>query len=173
MPVLRQHRTRDFTVIPNDLLQDQRLSFRDIGLLAWMLSKPRDWKFTYEGMLSERATDGKSAIQAGVKNLKKTGYLRIEKKRNKGRLAESIWYVYDTPCIENQYVDNLPQLQNAVMDSPCIEKPYMENPPQQKKYGTKEKAVPALEGGPQLPEGIFFDHESGEYRRKGSAWQKH
>ena len=83
MPVLRQHHTRDFTVIPNDLLQDQRLSFRDIGLLAWMLSKPHDWKFTYEGMLAERVTDGKSAIQAGVKSLKKAGYLRIEKKRNK------------------------------------------------------------------------------------------
>lgn len=134
-----------------------------------MLSKPHDWKFTYEGMLSERATDGKSAIQAGVKSLKKAGYLRIEKKRNNGRLAESIWYVYDTPHIENQYVDNPPQPKNAVMDSPCIEKPYMENPPQQKKYRTKEKAAPALKGGAQLPKEFDFDHESGEYRRKGSA----
>lgn len=134
-----------------------------------MLSKPHDWKFTYDGMLSERATDGKSAIQAGVKSLKKAGYLRIEKKRNNGRLAESIWYVYDTPCIDFQYMDNPPQPQNAAVDSPCIEKPYMENPPQQKKYITKEKAAPALEGGAQLPEDIFFDHESGEFRRKGSA----
>lgn len=169
MPVLRQHHTRDFTVIPNALLQDQRLSYRDVGLLVWMLSKPQDWKFSYEGMLAERATDGKSAIQAGVKSLKKAGYLRIEKKRNKGRLAESIWYVYDTPCIENQYVDNLPQLQNAVMDTPCIEKPYMENPPQQKKYRTKEKAVPAVVGGAQPSKELYRDPETGEWRRKENA----
>ena len=156
-------------MIPNALLQDQRLSYRDIGLLVWMLSKPQDWKFSYEGMLAEHVADGKSAIQAGVKNLKKAGYLRIEKKRNKGRLAESMWYVYDAPCIENQYVEKLPRLQNAVMDSPCIEKPYTENPPQQKKYKTKEKAVPAVEGGAQLSKELYRDPETGEWRRKEKA----
>ena len=138
-----------------------------------MLSKPNDWKFTYDGMLSDRSTDGKSAIQAGVKSLKKAGYLRIVKKRNNGRLAESIWYVYDTPCIDFQYMDNPPQPQNAVMDSPCIEKHYMENRPHTKeRINKRNKAAPAIEGGAQLPEDIFFDRESGEFRRKGSAWQK-
>lgn len=63
-------------MIPNALLQDQRLSYRDLGLLVWMLSKPQDWKFSYEGMLAERTTDGKSAVQAGIKNLKAAGYLK-------------------------------------------------------------------------------------------------
>ena len=134
-----------------------------------MLSKPQDWKFTYEGMLLDRATDGKSAIQAGVQSLKKAGYLRIEKKRNKGRLAESIWYVYDSPHIENQYVDKHPQEQNATKSSPRIEKPYMENPPQLKKYKTKETAVSAVEGGAQLPEGLYIDPVSGEWRRRENA----
>lgn len=153
-------------MIPNDLLQDQRLSYRDVGLLVWMLSKPQDWKFSYDGMLAERTTDGKSAVQAGIKNLKAAGYLRIEKRRNKGRLGERIWYVYDEPYTENQYMDNAPQLQNAVMVSPYTEKPYMENPPQLKKYITKEKAAPAVEGGAQLPEGFYLDPETGQWRRK-------
>jgi len=155
-------------VVPNALLQDPSLSYRDIGLLVWMLSKPQNWKFSYEGMLAERSTDGKSAIQAGVKNLKSAGYLRIEKKRNKGRLTESIWYVYDSPCIENQYmvVDSQPK---AVKGSPCMEKPYMENPPQQKKYQQKEKAVSALGGGAQLPDGFYYDPVTGEYRRGEEA----
>lgn len=156
-------------MIPNLLLQDQRLSYRDIGLLVWMLSKPQDWKFSYEGMLAERATDGKSAVQAGVKNLKATKYLRIEKKRNKGRLAESIWYVYDSPYTENQYVEKLNQRKTAVRDSPCTEKPYTENPPQLKKYKTKEKAAPAVEGGAQLSEKFYIDPVSGGWRRRGNA----
>ena len=156
-------------MIPNALLQDQRLSYRDVGLLVWMLSKPQDWKFSYDGMLAERTTDGKSAVQAGIKNLKAAGYLRIEKQRNKGRLGERIWYVYDEPYTENQYMDNTPQLQNAVRVSPYIEKPYMENPPQQKKYRTKEKAVPAVVGGTQPSRELYRDPETGEWRRKENA----
>lgn len=165
MPVLKQQHTRNFTVVPNTLLQDQRLSYRDIGLLVWMLSKPQNWKFSYEGILAERAADGKSAIQAGVKSLKSAGYLRIDKKRNKGRLVESIWYVYDSPCIENQYMV-VHSHQEVAKDSPCMEKPYMEKPPQQKKDKQKEKAVSALSGGAQLPNGFYYDPESGEYRRE-------
>ena len=133
-----------------------------------MLSKPQDWKFSYEGMLAERSTDGKAAMQAGVKSLQKAGYLRIEKTRNKGRLAESIWYVYDSPYIENRYVDNRSQEQNEGIDSPYIEKPYTENLPQQKKYITKENAAPAHNGGAQHSE-YYIDPESGEWRRKENA----
>lgn len=165
MPVLKQHHTQNFTVVPNALLLDRRLSFRDIGLLAWMLSKPEAWKFSYEGMLAERSTDGKAAMQAGVKSLQKAGYLKIEKTRNNGRLAESIWYVYDSPHIENRYVDNQLREQSKVNDSPYIEKPYTENPPQLKKYIKKENATPASGGGAQHSE-YYKDPDSGEWRRK-------
>ena len=154
MPVLKQHHTRDFTVVPNDLLKDRRLSLRDIGLLVWMLSKPPDWKFTYEGMLAELETDGKSALQKSVKSLQSAKYLKIEKKRHKGRLSESIWYVYDSPYIENQYMVNQPQTQNATEVSPHIDSPYTVNQSLLNKDNTKDtatkNAVPALMGGVQL-----------------------
>ena len=173
MPVLKQRHTKDFTVVPNDLLRNRKISLRDIGLLVWMLSKPHDWKFTYDGMLSELGTDGKAALQKSVKALQTAGYIKIEKTRRKGKLSESIWYVYDSPHIENQYMVNQPQMQIAAKVSPHIDSPYTVNRPVllnkdiTKDTATKN-AVPALEGGVQRPNGFYFDEVSGAWRRKES-----
>lgn len=159
MPVLRQNHTRDFTVIPNSLLQDQRLSCRDRGLLVWMLSKPPDWEFSKLSIVGELQLDGESSIKSGIKNLKAAGYLEIRQERKKGKVFRSVWTVSDMPqgCF-----NPTESLQGRY--------PHMENSPYTKERLYKKKeAVPALEGGAQHPEGVYFDNEAGEYRRKGSA----
>ena len=148
MPVLRQSHVRNFTTLPNELLQDQRLSCRDRGLLVWMLSKPPDWSFSKKSIEAELANDGESSIQAGMKRLQKAGYLRIERRRQeRGKLSASIWTVFDCPQLD------FPQLDNAAYTKDRKNK--------------REKAVPALEGGRQ-PE-IYFDSEAGEWKRRGTA----
>ena len=135
------------------------MSCRDRGLLVWMLSKPPDWEFSKLSIVSELKLDGESSIKSGIKNLKAAGYLEIRQERIKGKVSRSIWTVSDEPqgCF------------NPTV-SPQGRYPPMENSPYTKYRGDKrKKAAPALEGGTQLPEGIYFDHESGEYRRKGSA----
>ena len=122
-----------------------------------MLSKPPDWEFSKLSIVNELKLDGESSIKSGVKNLKAAGYLEIRQERVKGKVSRSVWTVSDTPqgCFNPT-------------DSPQGRFPPGENSPNTKNRGTKRKeAAPALEGGAQLPEGIFFDHESGEYRRKG------
>lgn len=167
MPVLRQHHTQDFTVIPNALLQDQRLSFRDIGLLVWMLSKPADWKFTKKNILAEISQDGDRSLQAAVKKLQDMGYLTITRgDRRKGKLAESIWTVYDTPQLQNAVVEQA-QPPKSECDLPQLRFPSVQNAVDYKiNNNKKKKAVPATEGGAQLPEGIYYDPDSGEFRRK-------
>ncbi|MCI6851390.1 MAG: hypothetical protein MR883_07760 [Clostridiales bacterium] len=159
MPVLRQHHARDFTTIPNALLQDQRLSCRDRGLLVWMLSKPPDWEFSKLSIVDELKLDGESSIKSGIKNLKATGYLEIRQERIKGKVSRSVWTVSDTP----QGCFNPTALPQGRF-------PPMENSPYTKeRINKRKKAAPAFEGGTQLPDGIFFDSESGEFRRKGNA----
>ena len=46
MPVLRQRHARNFTTLPNELLQDPRLTCGDLGLLVQMLSRPENWDFS-------------------------------------------------------------------------------------------------------------------------------
>lgn len=82
--------------------------------------------------------------------------------RTKGKLGKTLWYVYDVPNPKYRDTDN--------PKSPYPEIPDSGKPTSYKiKNKQKKEAAPALEGGAQLPEGIYFDHESGEFRRKGSA----
>lgn len=158
MPVLRQRHARNFTTLPNELLQDQQLSCRDRGLLVWMLSKPPDWKFTHAAILQELPADGKTAILNCVKRLQKIGYLEISRSKKAGQFDKSIWTVSDTP-----------HPQNEDMDTPHPRFPHPQNADVflKKELTKKEKAVPALEGGRQ-PE-IYFDQEAGEWKRRGTA----
>jgi hypothetical protein len=44
MQIHRTRHTRGFTVLPNTLLQDRRLSYTTRGLLADLLSRPDGWR---------------------------------------------------------------------------------------------------------------------------------
>lgn len=132
-----------------------------------MLSKPADWKFTKKNILAEISQDGDRSLQAAVKKLKDMGYLTITRgDRRKGKLAESIWTVYDTPQMQNAVVEQA-QPQKSECDLPQLRFPSVQNAVDYKiNNNKKKKAVPATEGGAQLPEGIYYDPDSGEFRRK-------
>ena len=146
MPVIKRRHTSDFTVLPNDLLQDQRLSCRDRGLLVWMLSMPPDWNFSHNALLKELRFDKKGAVQSCIKKLKELGYLKIIQERNNGRLGNKIWYVCDTPYpdIPNFGISSAYKINNI----------------------KKKKAVPTCWGGEQPSYEIYYDPELGEYRRR-------
>lgn len=98
MPIMRRIHTKDYTTIPNALLQDQRLSCRDRGLLVWMLSKPQDWKFSKKGLQAELDFDGETSIRSAVKKLQETGYLKIDRERTgSGTVKAALWTVCDVP----------------------------------------------------------------------------
>lgn len=124
-----------------------------------MLSKPPDWEFSKLSIVNELKLDGESSIKSGVKNLKAAGYLEIRQERVKGKVSRCVWTVSDTPqgCFNPT-------------DSPQGRFPPMENSPNTKYRRKKgKKASPALDGGAQLPDGFFFDRESGEIRRRGNT----
>ena len=132
-----------------------------------MLSKPADWKFTKKNILSEISQDGDRSLQAAVKKLQDMGYLTITRgDRRKGKLAESIWTVYDTPQLQNAVVEQA-QPKKSECDLPQLRFPSVQNAVDYKiNNNKKKKAVPATEGVAQLPEGIYYDPDSGEFRRK-------
>ncbi len=158
MPVLRQLHKQNFTTLPNELLQDPRLTCGDLGLLVQMLSRPENWCFSTSSLnaLYEGRT-GKESLAKSVKRLQELGYLVIERKRTPGgKLGASVWTVCDTP-----------QPQKPECGSPQPGKPHSGFPPYKKIDCKKGKAVPALEGG-QRPE-IYYDPATGEWKRRGTA----
>ncbi|MFC5662936.1 hypothetical protein ACFP3U_08050 [Kitasatospora misakiensis] len=96
MRVHRSAHMRNFTVLPNSLLQDRRLSFTARGLLADLLSRPDGWREDGRHM-ADSSPQGRGAIRKALKELTDAGYYRVEKIRMPDGTIRTETHVYDTP----------------------------------------------------------------------------
>ncbi len=95
---IKKH-TNNFVIMDKTFLEDDRLSFKAKGILAYLLSKPDDWKVIV-GDLVKQSKDGKTAIYAGLKELKECGYYTKVPVRNEEGTRIVRWesVVYEVPC---------------------------------------------------------------------------
>jgi hypothetical protein len=73
MIIRREKRTKNFTVIDNDIINDPRLDWRDLGLLVYLLSKPDKWEICTAHLIKVRKS-GRDAIYTSLKVLCDCGY---------------------------------------------------------------------------------------------------
>lgn len=79
--ILRKVKTRDYTVVDNACIIDKGLSFKALGLLVYLLSRPDNWNFNYRH-LSTTHTDGNAAVMSAMRELQERGYIRRRKVKN-------------------------------------------------------------------------------------------
>ncbi|MFG2847625.1 hypothetical protein ACGF12_31315 [Kitasatospora sp. NPDC048296] len=96
MQIHRSAHARSFTVLPNGLLQDRRLSFTARGLLADLLSRPNGWREDGRQM-ADTSPQGRGAVRRALKELKDAGYYRVDTFRLPNGTVRSEAHVYDTP----------------------------------------------------------------------------
>lgn len=97
MTIVRAARPdRKFTILRNEVLQDERLSYRARGVLASILSRPDNWRCSAWD-LARDGSEGRRAILTALTELEDAGYLRRSKRQDEaGRwCTESV--VYDRP----------------------------------------------------------------------------
>jgi hypothetical protein len=89
----------NFTQISNEVLLDERLSFKARGILALLLSRPKNWKIYIDEIIERSDLDGKHSVRTGFKELKEFGYLELVKVwNNAGKFEGTIYKL----CLNHQ-----------------------------------------------------------------------
>jgi hypothetical protein len=86
-----------FLILSNDVARDERLSYRALGLLTLILSRPDDWRTNYQQLARGEGREGQAAVLTALKELEATGYLirrRLQDARGRWTWEH---LVYDTP----------------------------------------------------------------------------
>ena len=126
MAVFRIERTRDYTVMSNHHLRNEKLSLKAKGLLSMMLSLPEDWNYTTRG-LAKICKEGVDAIGGALRELETAGYIvRHQLRDRQGRISDTEYIIYEQPQPKNP---DTPQPDTA---SPDTGNPDMENPDTEK-----------------------------------------
>ena len=64
------HTKQEFTIIENEIIDEKDLSLEAKGLFLYFASKPDDWKFSLEEILSENKISRKKLLRI-IKELEK------------------------------------------------------------------------------------------------------
>jgi len=99
--IIRQKRTANYTVIPNDIFNNPRLSFKAKGILNYLLSKPDNWS-VYLSQIAKASTEGYDAVVSGMNELIEQRYVfrRPICGANPGGWE---YFVYDEPQVDDPF----------------------------------------------------------------------
>ena len=126
MAVFRIERTRDYTVMSNHHLRNEKLSLKAKGLLSMMLSLPEDWNYTTRG-LAKICKEGVDAIGNALRELETAGYIvRHQLRDRQGRISDTEYVIYEQPQPKN------PDTPGPETASPDTENPYLDKPDTEK-----------------------------------------
>lgn len=101
MARIKKIKIKGFTIIDNDVINDDRMHLKALGLFAYMWSKPDDWQF-YVSEIASHFKDGESAVSSAMKELMTLGYLKRTQNRKDGRFSNYDYVLRELPKRENQ-----------------------------------------------------------------------
>jgi hypothetical protein len=135
--IIRVNHTANFTVISNDLINDSRLDYRDVGLLVYLLSKPDSWEVSV-AHLQKIKKSSRDAVYASLKSIIAAGY--ATKKPNPHGGYD--YQVFECPLTDIPLTDipltDIPLTDIPLTDIPLTDIPLTDIPPQvNTEYTTK------------------------------------
>lgn len=126
MAKFKVHKDKNFTTIGNHCFKNKELSFKAKGLLSTMLSLPDNWDYSISGLVG-LATDEKASVSKGLKELEQQRYLKRKPIRDKGRIVDWDYDIYEKPLTDFQEVEkqevefleveNHPQLNTNILNT--------------------------------------------------------
>jgi len=151
MSIVRSRRPEsNFTTFHNNVIRDNRLSYKARGILLELLSRPDDWRVSAE-MLARNSKEGRTAILSGLEELRNFGYIVTTRHRLENGQFETISVVYDLP-------QKPPTAENPTSVNPPLENLTPLEEPSKK----KQKETTATPNGVQPLVTLFFENFEGE-----------
>jgi len=135
--IVKRKVSSHFTIIPNDVISDQNLSWKSLGLLVKLLSLPPGYPYLTMESLSKKNGTGAAATRSGLQELETAGYLSIERTHDsRGRFAKTVWHISDEP---SEKAGSAPYCENPNVDKPKAGQP---RPEKQAHTNTKQTIKP-------------------------------
>lgn len=94
--IIRRRHTANFTTIGNALFNDERLAADELGVLAFLLSRPSDWEVRRPA-LARRFKFGRITIKRILLNLIQCGWIIAQKTRLQNGTFHTLYEVLDDP----------------------------------------------------------------------------
>jgi hypothetical protein len=116
-------REHPYVILNKDFLENDALSWKAKGLLAYLLSRPDDWTVIVRDLI-RRSKDGRDSVYAALKELTVAGYLEMELERDGGKFARRRYVVYERPRENAAITASSPHT-----EKPDTVKPDTVNPP--------------------------------------------
>lgn len=168
MSIYRIKHEREYFYLSNDIVNNPDISWKAKGILAYLLSKPNDWK-VYTNDIVDHSKDGETAVRAGINELIEHGYIvRYQDRVQNGKFGEWAYIVYESPVCH-------PDIENPDVDKPDVENPNSDNHVLQsteeqstKKQNTKNTCSDALDID-ELFELTYSEYPRHEGRAKGEV----
>ena len=124
MAITRKKRSRNFTVIGNEVYARNNLSFQAMGLLSYLLSKPDNWSVNVNDLIKVTANTAKKTGKDGVytilTELRERGYAEYTRHAD----GKTDWVIRDEPM--NAASDNADEGKPHT-DKPDLDKPDLDN----------------------------------------------
>jgi DNA-binding Lrp family transcriptional regulator len=107
MTIYKSSAADKYTVIPNETMRDNSISFEATGLLCFLLSLPADWAIHKSWLQKQKLGCGRDKLTRLISELEEAGYIKREVSQlENGKLNGYDWYVHPTALLKNRNTDN-------------------------------------------------------------------
>lgn len=98
MGIIRVNKSKDnpYILLNKTALEDSNLSFKAKGILAYLMSKPDNWKSSVQDLINN-GVDGRDSIKSGLRELKRHGYLIKRPIKENGKFVEWEEIIFEIP----------------------------------------------------------------------------
>ena len=170
---VKEHTSR-FTIISNEVIQNDEISARAKGLHAYLISLPDDWKI-FKSELVRHFTEGRDALNSAFNELEQSGYIVKNKKRNSdGQFAGYQYRVYESrqtgsDVKENQVTD-FQSTGNQFAENPHLQSTHLQRTNKPNTHEFPAIYRKALELAKLIEE--LHQKEDSRFRGKLQIWAK-